>query len=89
MVANLLTNGFLKNKAFSVGLDFAVGISPLLSKSASLRYGVLQTGKFISSRIRPANPLLSSLPPGILTDWTLFGDAFVKNLRSDTCPQII
>ena len=78
MVANSLTNGFLKNKAFNAGLDVAVGISPLLSKSAPLRYGVLQTGKFVSSRIRPANPLLSSLPPGTLTDLTLFGDAFIK-----------
>ena len=64
MVTNSLTNGVLKNKIFNAGLDVAVGISPLLSKSASLRYGVLQTGKFVSSRIRPVNPLLSSLPPG-------------------------
>jgi len=78
MVTNPLTNGFLKNKAFNVGLDVAVRISPFLSKSASLRYGVLQTGKFISSRIRPANPLLSSLPPGVLIDRALFGEAFIK-----------
>ncbi len=74
MVANSRTDGFLKNKAFNTGLDVAVGISPLLSKSASLRYGVLQIGKFVSSRVRLGNPLLTSLPPGILTDRTLFGD---------------
>lgn len=78
MVANSLTNGAIKNKVFNAGLDVAVGISPLLSKSASLRYGVLQTGKFVSSRISPVNPLLSSLPPGVLTDRKLFGDAFIK-----------
>jgi len=78
MVANSRTDGFLKNKAFNAGLDVAVGISPLLSKSASLRYGVLQIGKFVSSRVRLGNPLLTSLPPGILTDRTLFGDAFIK-----------
>jgi len=78
MVANSLTNEAIKNTVFNAGLDVAVGISSLLSKSASLRYGVLQTGKFVSSRISPVNPLLSSLPPGVLTDQKLFGDAFIK-----------
>jgi MoaA/NifB/PqqE/SkfB family radical SAM enzyme len=35
-------------------------------------------GKYISSHIGPANPLLSSLPPGVLTDRALFGEAFIK-----------
>ncbi len=78
MVANSLTNGFLKNKAFNVGLDVAVGISPLLSKSASLRHGVLQTGKFISSRIHPVYPISSSLPPGVVTDQAIFGEVFIE-----------
>ncbi|HAF62677.1 MAG TPA: hypothetical protein DCK95_10180, partial [Anaerolineaceae bacterium] len=78
MVANSHTNGFLKDKAFNAGLDVAVGISPLLSKSASLRHGVLQIGKFVSSRLSPGNPLITSIPPGILTDRSLFGDSFIK-----------
>ncbi len=78
MITNSFKNGTLKNKAFNMGLDVAVKISPLLSKSAALRHGVLQTGKFASSRIRPAYPLLSSLPPGVLTDQALFGEAFIK-----------
>ena len=78
MVTNSSVNGDIKNRIFNAGLDVAVRMSPLLSKSTTLRYGVLQTGKFVSSRIRPANPLLSSLPPGTMTDVTLFGDAFIK-----------
>ena len=71
-------NGSLKNTAFNVGLDFVVQTAPFLSKSAPLRYAVLQTGKLITSWIRPANPLLSTLPPGVLTDQALFGEAFIK-----------
>ena len=78
MVTNHHKNGSFQNKAFDLGLDIVVRTAPFLSKSASLRHGVLQTGKFVSSRIRPANPLLSSLPPGVLTDQALFGEAFIK-----------
>ena len=78
MITNSFKNGTLKNKAFNMGLDVTVRISPLLSKSAALRHGVLQTGKFVASRIRPANPLLSSLSPGVLTDQALFGEAFLN-----------
>ncbi|MBG0787917.1 MAG: radical SAM protein [Anaerolineaceae bacterium] len=78
MVTNQHKNVTLKNTAFNVGLDIAVGISPLLSRSALLRHGVLQTGKLVSSQIRPAVPLFSSLPPGVVTDRAQFGDAFIK-----------
>jgi sulfatase maturation enzyme AslB (radical SAM superfamily) len=78
MVLNSRKNGSMKNAAFNVGLNFAVQTAPILSKSALLRQGVLQTGRFVSSRIRPANPLLSSLPPGVLTDQAAFGEAFIK-----------
>ena len=78
MISNSVKNGSLKNKAFNVGLDVAVKISPLLSKSATLRHGLLQTGKFASSRIRPANPFLSSLPPGVKSDRAIFGEAFIE-----------
>ena len=78
MVTNARKDGSLKNRAFNAGLDVAVGISPLLSKSAALRHGVLKTGKFVSSRIRPANPLLSILPSGVLTDQSIFGEAFMN-----------
>jgi MoaA/NifB/PqqE/SkfB family radical SAM enzyme len=78
MVTNPHKNGSLKNTAFNVGLDFIVRTAPFLSKSATLRHGVLQTGKFISSHIGPANPLLSTLPPGVLTDRTIFGETIIK-----------
>lgn len=78
MATNLHKNGSLKNTAFNAGLDVAVRMAPFLSKSARLRNAVLQTGKFVSSRIRPADSLLSSLPPGVLTDRAEFGDAFIK-----------
>ncbi len=78
MTTNYLNNGTLKNAAFDLGLECVVRTSPLLSKSASLRHGVLQMGKFVSSRIRPATPLSFSLPPGVLADQALFGEAFIK-----------
>ena len=78
MVTQSSKNGSLKNKAFNVGLDVAVGLSPLLSKSAPLRHGVLQTGKFISSRIHTPSPLSSALPPGVVADQALLGEVFIE-----------
>ena len=71
-------NGTLKNTAFDMGLECIVRSAPLLSKSAPLRQGVLQTGKYISTYLRPANPLVSSLPPGVLADQAEFGRAFMQ-----------
>jgi MoaA/NifB/PqqE/SkfB family radical SAM enzyme len=61
-----------------MGLDIVLRTAPFLSKSASLRHGVLQTGKFVSSRFLPATQLSFPLPPGVLTDRALFGEAFIK-----------
>jgi len=58
-------NGTLKNAAFDLGLECIVRTSPLFSKSAPLRQGVLRTGKYISTSLRPANSRTSSLPPGV------------------------
>ncbi|MGB4595655.1 MAG: radical SAM protein [Anaerolineaceae bacterium] len=78
MVLNSHKNRSIKSGAFNVGLNIAVQTAPILSKSALLRQGVLQTGRFVSSRIRPAKPLSSSLPPGVLADQASFGEAFIK-----------
>lgn len=68
----------LKNMAFDMGLECVVRSAPLLSKSARLRRGILQTGKYISTYLRPANPFIASLPPGVLTDQAEFGQAFIQ-----------
>ncbi len=80
MTTNHFKNGTLKNKVFDLGLDLAIRTSPLLSKSALLRQGVMQTGKYISSYLRPVNPIKSFLPPGVLTDQAEFGEAFMQTL---------
>ncbi len=76
MFKNLQENGSIKNTAFNAGLEGAVRISPLLSRSALLRRGVIQTGKFIASQISPPNPLSSTLPPGVVTDLASLGEVF-------------
>ena len=68
----------LKNMAFDMGLECVVRSAPLLSKSARLRRGILQTGKYFSTYLRPANPFIASLPPGVLTDQAEFGQAFIQ-----------
>ena len=78
MTTNHFKKRTLKNTAFDWGLECVVRSAPLLSKSARLRRGVLQTGKYIATRLRPADPLLSSLPPGVLTDQAEFGQAFMQ-----------
>ena len=78
MTTNHFKKRTLKNMAFDMGLECVVRSTPLLSKSSRLRRGVLQTGKYIATRLRPADPLLSSLPPGVLTDQAEFGQAFMQ-----------
>ncbi|MRS03388.1 radical SAM protein, partial [bacterium] len=78
MTTNHFKNGMLKNAAFDLGLECIIRTSPLLSRSTQLRQSILQTGKYISTYLRPANPLLSSLPPGVLTDQAEFGEAFMQ-----------
>jgi MoaA/NifB/PqqE/SkfB family radical SAM enzyme len=71
-------NGTLKNAAFDLGLECIVRTSPLFSKSAPLRQGVLRTGKYISTSLRPANSRTSSLPLGVQADQAEFGKAFMQ-----------
>lgn len=78
MNKNHVKNGTLKNKAFDLGLECIVRSAPLFSRSAPLRKSVLKTGKYLSTRLRPANLQNSSLSPGVLTDQTEFGQAFMQ-----------
>ncbi|MCE5259805.1 MAG: radical SAM protein [Chloroflexi bacterium] len=68
----------LSDTAFSWGLECIVRTAPLYSRSAWLRHGVLNTGKYLSTHIRPADSQKSSLPPGVLTDQAEFGQAFMQ-----------
>ncbi len=78
MSTNHFKNDTLKNAAFNLGLECIIRTSPLLSKSARLREGVIKIGNYASAKIRPDYPLMSSLPPGVLTDQAEFGQAFLK-----------
>jgi len=78
MTANHFNKKTLQNMAFDMGMECVVRSAPLLSKSARLRKGVMQIGKYISNYIRPVYPLTSSLPPGVLTDQAEFGQAFMQ-----------
>jgi MoaA/NifB/PqqE/SkfB family radical SAM enzyme len=71
-------NTSLKNTAFELGLDLVVHTAPLLSRSRKLRKGVIATGKYLSSTLRPANSLNSILPPGVLIDQAEYGQAFLQ-----------
>jgi hypothetical protein len=78
MSTNHFKNDTLKNAAFNLGLECIIRTSPLLSKSARLREGLIKIGNYASAKIRPDYPLMSSLPPGVLTDQAEFGQAFLK-----------
>ena len=78
MNTNYFKNDMLKNTAFDFGLECIVHSSPLFSRSAPLRKSVIRTGKYFSSRLQPESPLISILPPGVLTDKAEFGEAFMQ-----------
>jgi len=71
-------NKSLKSTAFKTGINLVLHTVPLLSKSKFLRHGVLQAGKVAASQISPPNPLSSTLPPGVVTDLSSFGEVFIS-----------